>query len=766
MGNAATACQAEAITRLALLVQGVVQGVGFRPFLYRRAAGLGLGGRVANTSAGVRIEVEGPTSAVQAFVAGLAQAAPAGAAVKAIATVPLAPTGQQGFSIAASSVEAGTTTGIPRDLAPCPECLQELHDPADRRYRYPFITCVACGPRYSILATLPFDRCRTAMAAFPPCPACAAEYSDPANRRFHAETIACPACGPQLTWLGPTGVPGATGEDALQAAVATLLAGQVVALKGLGGFQLLVDAGNARAVAALRERKRRPEKPLALLVADLAAARALACIDAAEAALLGGTETPIVLLRRRPDASVALAEAVAPGNPWLGLMLPATPLHHLLATAAGIPLVATSANLSGEPLLYGEDAPEVLRNFADGVLTHDRAILQPVDDSVARLAVGRPLLLRRARGYAPAAIPVAGARPGLAAAGGYLKNTVAVATHDAVVLGPHIGDLESHAARDAHRQRLAWLVASVAPGTSPTAVRDAHPDFVISPPDPGDFSVQHHVAHVAACMAEHGLKGPVLGVAFDGAGYGPDGSLWGGEFLKLEQGQATRVAHLRPFPLPGGAAAMRQPWRCAAGALFAASGADAVLAARLPGLDAARTGQLASLATLMADKVNAPLTSSVGRLFDAAAALLGLQLTSSYEGQAAMALEWAAQDLPPGEGYAFPLLAAPDGPTQVDFAPALAGLLRDRDRGVPVGPSARRWHDGLAAAIVAVAKRAGLANVALAGGCFQNRVLLERTVALLSAAGFRAWWPQAVPPNDGGLALGQVAWVVQRQGAA
>lgn len=769
MTDSSSACviPPSASSRRRIVARGIVQGVGFRPLLYRRATDLGLGGWVANAAEGLVVEVEGPAAAVARFCAGLRGTPPPHARVEVVEDVELPLSGcGPGFRIAASTADAAAEACIPPDIAPCPECLAEMNDPADRRFRYAFTSCAHCGPRYSILAAPPYDRGNTSMAAFPMCPRCRAEYEDPADRRFHAQANACPDCGPTLAFLDGAGVPQASGEQALQAALALLRAGAVIGMKGLGGFLLLADAANPQAVAALRERKGRPDKPFALLVHDLAAARRLCEVSAAEASLLTSAERPIVLLARRPDAAVA--PAVAPGTPSLGLMLPAAPLHVLVARGMHGPLVATSANAAGEPVLHGDDAPARLAGIADAFLVHDRAILRPVDDSVARIVAGRTMVLRRARGYTPASVPLPGGPDGILGAGGYLKNAVALSAGGRVQLGPHVCDLGAVASRRAQRSAAAGLIALVG-GAAPTVVaHDLHPDMAPQPalvPWPARrVAVQHHVAHVAACIAERGLQGPVLGVAWDGTGYGTDGTAWGGEFLQVEGASWRRVARMRPFRLPGGDRAARAPWRAALGVLQEL-GEDPATAV-LPGMDGLPRGDRDIVVQALRAGLNAPFTSSVGRLFDAIAALLGLApLATTYEGQAAAAVEWAVRDAG-GVGYWFPLSGAADAPAVVDFAPAVRALLADRDRGVPTSVIAARWHDGLADAVVAVARATGIPQVALAGGCFQNRVLVERVVTRLEHAGFRAAWPQLVPPNDGGLALGQVAWAARLEQAA
>lgn len=740
-----------AVHRARIVVTGAVQGVGFRPYVYRLATGLGVAGRVRNAPAGVEIEAEGAQEAIAVLIEGL-RAAPTPARVERIACAWLAPTGARGFVVAASDVAPGSTLPLP-DLAPCGECLAELRDPAGRRFGYAFTSCSHCGPRHSLIAALPYDRARTAMAAFTLCATCAAEYADPASRRFRHEANACPACGPRLSFCDARGRPLADGDDALARAAALLRGGGIVALKGAGGFQLLTDARHEDAIARLRERKRRPHKPLAVMFADLAGPAGLGTVcrvSPAEQALLTSPAAPIVLLDRCSDA---LPASLAPGNPRLGAMLPSTPLHALLLDGLGFPVVATSGNASGEPLCADNDeALARLAGIADGFVLHDRAILHPLDDSVMQIAAGRAQVLRLARGLSPLALE--GGESPVLALGGQQKNALAVGGAGRIVAGPHVGDLDSELALARFDAASVELPAQA--GVAPQLLaHDAHPDYVSSIRAAGDprpaIAVQHHHAHVAAVMAEHGLDGAVLGVAFDGAGLGEDSTLWGGEFLYGDRARPRRVAWLKPFPLPGGERAAREPRRAALGLLYAAYG---------PGLGgvalAFTAGERRTLVQALDQRVNAPLTSSVGRLFDAIAALLGLCDVMSFEGQAAAALQAAAETVPMRPPYPLALVQAGDG-LVADWAPLLAAALADRAAGVAVPDIAARFHAALAALVPGVAAGVGAKRVVLAGGCFQNRRLLEETRAALDNAGLAVFWPQRLPPGDGGLAVGQAA---------
>lgn len=747
---------AAARRRLRIRVQGAVQGVGFRPAVYRLACGLGLAGRVRNDPQGVEIDVEGAADAAEALLAAL-RALPAPVRIDRLQVERLMPAGTTGFAIAASVAGPGGALPLP-DLAPCADCLAELRDPADRRHRYPFTSCTACGPRYSIVAAMPYDRARTAMADFAPCPACAAEYADPASRRFHHQANACPACGPRLALYDRQGRPLAAGDDALEGAVELLRGGGILALKGLGGFQLLVDARDGAAVARLRARKGRPHKPLAVMFADLAAVRAAGRPGAAERALLESPVAPIVLIDVDAGAGV-LAPNVAPDNPRLGAMLPSTPLHALLLQDLGFPVVATSGNAGGEPLCADNDeALARLCGIADAFLLHDRAIVQPLDDSVMQVAAGRAQTLRLARGLAPLALEHAGDAAVLAL-GGHLKSALAVGGGGRIVVGPHIGDLDTTLARQRFKAAAGQLPALA--GSRPALLAcDPHPDYASSLWAGADRrprqTVQHHHAHLAAVLAEHGLQGEVLGVAFDGAGLGDDGTLWGGEFLIGDCRQMRRGGRLRPFPLPGGERAAREPRRSALGLLYGAYGPD--LGGQTPDFTA---HERRTLLQALERGVNAPLTSSAGRLFDAVAALLGLCQEMSFEGQAAQALQAAAERVPAQAPYPVALVQEDSG-LLADWAPALAALLADRAAGVPVPQIAGRFHATLAALIADVARQLGVCRVVLAGGCFQNRRLLEETRARLDQAGLAVWWPQRLPPGDGALAAGQAAVVMAR----
>jgi hydrogenase maturation protein HypF len=742
-------------------VRGAVQGVGFRPFVYQCAMKLDLSGWVENTTFGVRLEAEGEADDIAALLRAIEEAPPPNASIVSIDVKELEPRAEEAFFIRSSTSEGARIAQILPDLATCRDCLGELFDPNDRRYLYPLINCTHCGPRYSIVEDVPYDRARTSMRHFPMCPACRAEYEDPLNRRFHAEPNACPVCGPRIFLWDGVGAVLARDHDALLGTAEAIRAGKIVAAKGIGGFHLIVDARNDEAVRRLRARKGRAEKPFAVMFPSLTQLERECEVAPQERALLVGPACPIVLLRSRPGR---VAACVAPNNPRLGVLLPYAPLHHLLMRELGFPIVATSGNLSDEPIATDEaEALVRLAGIADLFLVHNRPIVRPIDDSVARIVCGRDQLLRRARGYAPAPIRVDGLPSGILALGGHMKTTVAVTLEDAVLLSQHLGDLETVAAREAHRRAVDDMMKLR--GLAPRlVVHDLHPDYATSrmaaEMGPPVAAVQHHLAHVAACMAEHGIAPPVLGVAWDGTGYGTNGTIWGGEFLLVTDEGWRRVAHLRGFCLPGGELAVREPRRAAIGLLYEAFGEDAFAMDDLPPVVEFSLAERKVMQTMLRNGVNAPRTSSVGRLFDGFAALSGLRQRTSYEGQTAAEFEWAADGIDAGKPYVFPLTASPakDMSWILDWKPALDRLLSDRRAGVPAGAISAAFHAGLVAALVSVAQRIGERRVVLTGGCFQNVRLTETAVAALRAAGHEPIWHRAVPPNDGGIALGQAVW--------
>lgn len=747
--------------RLAVNVRGVVQGIGFRPFVYGAATQRGLAGWVRNRTDGVRIEVQGPEQSVHDFMNALNHEAPASARIEGIDTTEIPPAAETEFRILDSAAGAVVLPTLPADQATCAACLAEMKSPGDRRYRYPFTNCTQCGPRYTIIEALPYDRPRTTMRSFPFCDSCAAEYDDPSDRRFHAQPIACPVCGPAIELLTPDGEVLANAGAALDRTVEALRSGCIVALKGLGGFHLLVDATNAAAVAQLRQRKQREEKPFAVMFPTLAAARSVCMLSAAEERALASPAAPILLVRRLSTSGSAIAAAVAPRNPWLGVMLPYTPLHHLLLAALARPVVCTSGNLAEEPICIDDsEARARLGGVADQFLVHNRHIVRPLDDSVARVGPSGLQFLRRARGVAPLPLPFPAVDAScILAVGGQLKSTVALGLAGQAVVSQHLGDLLSADGALLIERCVADLVEffSVRPGL---LACDLHPDYVstrlaerlATAWDVPLLRVQHHHAHVAACLAEHGLSGPVLGFAWDGAGLGSDGTLWGGEALVVDAAGFQRVAHLRPFSLPGGERAIRQPRRAALGVLYETFGAGIVERLNV----GFRTSELRVLLGMLRQHINTPRTTSVGRLFDAVACLAGVRDQVGFEGQAAMELEFAADGV--DDDGAYPLPVGSGEPAVADWEPLIRAVLEDRGNGVAAGRISARLHNALAAFAEEVAVRVALPRVVLTGGCFQNVRLTHAVRTRLIARGFEVFMPLRYPPNDGGISLGQL-WV-------
>jgi hydrogenase maturation protein HypF len=735
---------------LRLDVTGVVQGVGFRPFVHRLALRHGLAGWVRNASGEVQIEVEGTGAGLEGFLRELREEAPPLARIDRVQTQPSLPTDIDGFSILQSADESNRRQPVPPDAAICAACEAELFDPSDRRYRYPFITCTDCGPRFTVIDALPYDRERTSMRRFTQCSACVREYDAPGDRRFHSETNSCPVCGPRVWYQGTSSPARAWDSEALQYSAALLLGGGVLALRGLGGFHLAVDATSEAAVARLRARKHREAKPLAVMARGLSETRAL-----------GSVGRPVVLLQRRADA--ALAQAVAPGLDTIGVLLAGTPLHHLLLDLVGRPLVMTSGNLSEEPIATGNDeALGRLGEVADGFLLHDRDIVARYDDSVVRVVGTTSILLRRARGYAPLPLelPVASPRP-LVAVGPHLKNTFTLVHAASAFVSQHIGDLETLETLEHFEETLARLrtLFRIEPEI---AVRDLHPGYLSTRIAEGlglerIIAVQHHHAHVAAVLAEHGRTGPALGIAYDGTGYGADGNIWGAEILACDLKSYRRIAHLRYAPMPGGDAAARAPWRAALG--FLATEPTAASAFRRAGAGVSPL-ERAVVQRQLAAGLNTPLASSMGRLFDAAAAVLGVRQVSRYEGQAAMELE-ALAGKRPGRDFRWAVNKGEDGVWILDPLPLLVELGERRQRGEDPADLAGDLHESIACATVDLVQRGsettGLSVVALGGGVFQNARLLLSVRQRLESLGFEVLLPRRLGPNDGAVSYGQAA---------
>ena len=731
----------------------MVQGVGFRPFVYVLAQRFGVSGYVRNDPEGVEVEAEGEGGTLEAFLRALREEAPPLSRVEGVDVEELPPLGTKGFVIRRSEGEGDSKVLVPPDVATCPDCIREIFDPSDRRYRYPFTNCTRCGPRYTIILGLPYDRPNTTMRKFRMCPECRREYEDPSDRRFHAQPIACPECGPELVLADGHGR--SLDRDPISEAARVLLQGRIVAIKGLGGFHLACDATDEEAVRRLRERKGREGKPLAVMVRDLRAARELAEVLKEEEKLLSSPRAPIVLLKKKGG----LAESISPGLSTYGLMLPYTPLHHLLLREVGRPLVMTSGNVSGEPICYrNEEALEKLGGVADYFLLHDRDVHARCDDSVVRVVAGREVVLRRSRGYVPEPVGLpARSRVPILACGGFLKNSFCLVRGDRAFLGPHIGDMEGPDVVRAFEEGVDNMKRIF--GINPEAfAHDLHPDYpttrYASEQDGEKVPVQHHHAHIASVMAEGGLEGPVVGVALDGTGYGEDGTVWGGEFLLAEKGWYRRVGHIALARMPGGEMAVKEPWRMALAHLYRVFGED-FLDWELPFLSYVDDRNL--FVRMLDRGLASPLTSSAGRLFDAVSAVLGVHPGPvSYEGQAAMELEAVAEDVE--GGYRFEVIK--DGDMWVvEPEPFWRVLLEDLREGTSVPSASGKFHRGLAEAVVEVCARVkeetGVRDVVLSGGVFQNVRLLKATFRLLEGKGFRVHTNSRVPPNDGGICLGQ-----------
>lgn len=760
------------VSRTQIRVTGTVQGVGFRPFVYRHAVELGLGGIVRNDSEGVLIDVEGHPDKIAELVRLVRDAPPPLARVSTVVAEQLQPCGAAGsFRIVASEAGGAPAVPVSIDSATCDECLAEITDPNDRRYRYPFTNCTNCGPRYTIVLGVPYDRPSTTMAPFRMCAQCQTEYDDPGDRRFHAQPNACPVCGPTVSWHVPE-MPIEDGAGALDAAIGALRSGRIVALKGIGGYHLAVDATNTAAVAELRRRKARDDKPFAIMVGDHEQAAGVCVLDDEALGALVSPRRPIVIAPRRPGSAVA--DGVAPNLPELGVMLPYSPLHHLLLAGVRRPLVMTSGNASDEPIAHDDDdAVARLGPMVDGILSHDRGIHIRCDDSVVRSVGGGVRMLRRSRGFAPEPLrlPFTAHRPVLAV-GAELKSTISVADHDWVVPSHHIGDLEHLATYQAFQQAIGHVSALY--GLVPSVVaHDLHPEYLSSKfaaqMDLPSLAVQHHHAHVVSCMVEHGRTEPVLGIAFDGLGYGPDGTLWGGEMLITDLTSFRRVAHLRPAPMPGGVMAIREPWRM--GAVWAAVAADPRSVPRfLAGVDESTVATVLDLATRSASLT----TTSVGRLFDAVATLCGCRNRVTYEAQAAIELEAMARTVVAGavdrgdkgavrhryEG-AMRVGTGDDGMLVLDPGPLIAAILADLDRGTASPVVAASFHHELGRAAVETAVETadvhGLDTLVLSGGVFQNAMLSQILEGGLRDAGLHVLSHAAIPANDGGISIGQAA---------
>jgi len=745
--------------RIRYLFSGIVQGVGFRPFIYRMAVKNSLTGWVQNRPEGVTVEVEGNPEALATFLACVKNELPPLAHITKLESSEIEIQNDNVFQIISSISEGHADVHITPDAATCPECLQELFDSGNRRFHYPFTNCTNCGPRLTIINAIPYDRANTSMSCFELCEQCRSEYENPADRRFHAEPNACPVCGPHLKLLDAEGRFVQT-DDPVRTAIELLVSGHVLAIKGLGGFHLSVDAGSDDAVKKLRSRKYREEKPLAIMARDIHLARQIVEISREEEILLTSPQRPIVLLKK--INSGLISNGIAPDVPNLGIMLPYTPLHHILLEKHFTALVMTSANQVDEPICIGNrEALERLQGIADYFLVHNRDILVRCDDSIAFVAAGKPQLLRRSRGYVPQPLPLRDANPSILALGGQLKTTQCILKERFAFISPHIGDMETPQARDFFHESIA-LMKRITESDPQIIACDYHPAYYSTHaaqelPAEKIIRVQHHHAHIISCMADNQIEGKVIGLSMDGTGYGPDGNAWGGEFLIADETGFERFGHLQYTALPGGEKAIHEPWRISASLLKTAYGPSWIEIAAKLGLNPDKK-LLELIDKIIEGKINSPLSSGLGRLFDGVAALLGVHRQVSFEGQAAMQLEMLATGFP-AEAYPFEILHSNDKPRILNITPMMKALVADMEAGQDVIKIAASFHQTLINAFVSMAdamrKETGLTRVVLSGGCFQNKILLEGAIDKLKNADFEVYSHRQVPANDGGISLGQ-----------
>jgi len=746
---------------LEIKITGLVQGVGFRPFVYRLAKELKLSGWVNNSAQGVLIQVEGNPENLTQFLTKLQSENPPRSRIDSLKFKPIEPIGYDNFEIR-ESINGDKTTPILPDLSTCSDCLKEIFDPHNRRYHYPFTNCTNCGPRYSIIDSLPYDRPNTSMKEFLMCADCQNEYENPRDRRFHAQPNACPMCGPQLALQNAQGEILSTKSQALLETINAIQQGKIVAIKGLGGYQLVVSAIDSVAVQKLRQRKHRPDKPFALMYPNLDLIQQDCEVNDLEEILLTSPESPIVILKKKNN-SQNLASEIAPNNPYFGVMLPYTPLHHLLLAQLKIPIVATSANLSDEPICIDEQEALVrLGNIADLFLSHNRPIVRPLDDSIARIINHQETLLRRARGYAPFSIPLnphTSDLPPILAVGGHLKNTIAITHHRNIYLSQHIGDLSNTLTYQTFNQTIKNL-SNLYEFKPQIIAHDTHPDYLSSQyADTQDLDlipIQHHYSHILSCLVDNQLEPPVLGIAWDGTGYGVDNTLWGGEFIHVTQTNWQRIAYFQPFKLPGGEKSVKEPKRVALSLL---AQLDINLLENLPVTlkNQFVKDELILFKNILAKNLNCPLTSSVGRLFDGISSILGICHQVSFEGQAAMALEFATLDTKTDEFYDFNL-------TQnniIQWQPMLKAILEDLSHNIPINFISAKFHNTLVEIIVAIAKLVGEKKVILTGGCFQNLYLIEKAINRLKIENFVPYWHHQIPSNDGGISVGQILGAIR-----
>lgn len=751
------------VQRLRLHIQGAVQGVGFRPFIFRLANSLNLKGWINNSTQGVTIEVEGPTSSLSNFGFKIEKEKPPRAFIQSMESSILDQIGYKSFEIKESTQTGKLTALVLPDIATCKECRDEVFNPNNRRYLYPFTNCTNCGPRFSIIESLPYDRPNTTMKIFKMCVECKREYHDPENRRFHAQPNACSKCGPNLELWDSKGKVLNSHHQALLDSVDAIRKGKIVAVKGLCGFHLIVDATNREVIQKLRGRKGREEKPFALMYPSLQLIKSHCEVSLQEERLLLSPESPIVLLTRKLKLETALAENVAPGNPYLGIMLPYTPLHQILMADINIPVIATSGNISDEPICIDEiEALERLEEIADLFLIHNRPIARHIDDSIVRIVLDREMVLRRSRGYAPLPISIKKKAPSILAVGAHLKNTIAMSVENQIFISQHIGDLETDAAFQAF-ENVIQSFKKLYDSQPQLIVCDSHPDYLSAQYANSQKlpiqKVQHHYAHILACILENDLEPPVLGVSWDGTGYGLDNTVWGGEFFHITKYHYQRVAHFKPFPLPGGELAIKEPRRSAIGLLYEM--VEKNDNSDLPPLKSFSEKELIIIKTMLQKQINSPKTSSAGRLFDAVASIVGLRQINRFEGQAAMELEFQINDTTNDEYYQFHIKNQKKVGNYlnflVDWKITIQQILEDKENKVPIDLISQKFHNTLSEIIIEIAKKINESKVVLSGGCFQNRYLTEHTVKRLKEENFSPYWHQRIPPNDGGIAVGQIA---------
>jgi hydrogenase maturation protein HypF len=745
--------------RAKITIKGAVQGVGFRPFVYRLAAELGIKGWIINSSQGVFIDAEAEEENLSSFVKKLKADKPKNAFIQSFEHAYFDCNGYTRFEIRKSDDEGSKTALVLPDISTCDDCLKEIFDPSDRRYLYPFTNCTNCGPRFSIIRDLPYDRANTTMAEFEMCEDCKAEYTNPLDRRFHAEPIACNVCGPKVTLWDENGEQLYEKHKAIEKSAEFIKSGKIVALKGIGGFQLLADARDERVISELRKRKRRSEKPFAVMFPDIEAVKSECELSAQEESLLFSVESPIVLLKRKSGIKPNVAPETAIGNPYLGVMLPYSPLHHILMRELKIPVIATSGNISEEPICIDEtQALEKLNGIADYFLVHNRKILRHVDDSIARIAGGREMIIRRARGYAPLPVVISGLNEPVLAVGAHLKNTIAVNKNNNVFISQHIGDLENIESINAFK-KVTNDLQSFYEIKPEKIICDLHPDYISTKyaKESGEqvIQLQHHYAHVLSCMAENNIDGEILGVSWDGTGYGTDGTIWGGEFIIPQGRNFKRAAYLKPFRLPGGEKAIYEVWRTGFALLYEVFG-DGVFA--LKNTEFIKKPECRLIKQMLDKNINSPLTSSIGRLFDGVAAVIGIRDRVSFEAQVAMELEFLTVELIADDYYNFEFEKNENDLFVINWHQIIKDIVKDLENNIPKNLISVKFHNTLAEIIIRIACKIKLEKVLLAGGCFQNKYLLERAIKRLKQENYKVYWHQRVPANDGGISPGQIKY--------